>query len=454
MTVTTNASGQPTVNFATGSQIGQVVNQIAISRACSSSASDVEAKENEIKLKLAGLMTAVGSSNPIDPSDASKGNSTLVSYNYGGTPGVMPGNTPQIGTFVVQGNVGSGPSNSSSRLEVKIPITGATSPPPNGSAPGLWLKKGGINDGTSYETPSTTLSNNGSRFAGDVHFSNCDGQLSSTYIDAVKAQRIVNNTTNTAKATDLGFPTLPRQPGTTQNITSATTLNGTGQTPENNVYHYSIQKNSPTLAVTVSPPSGTSIYVYNDLGNITGSDVTVPRNGDVQSSDGKYRYKVGDITGNSSVLVNASLDPDTQSQSGASQGVIFYLTGDINLNGNNAVSNTCSSNPTDPQAVACSNKFQIYGYKTNGQICLRGNADTYAHILAPDYNLGKTGNGIFNGLMIGKSWGKIQNCGSNNGAVAVKQVGTWGDMPVELRPTNLNPQIGAINAYREIESVN
>ncbi|MEB3310485.1 MAG: hypothetical protein VKJ02_09645 [Snowella sp.] len=430
--------------------LNNLVNSVAASTACSSSGTDVTNKANNIKAQLATIrLAANGTLTDIDPNNPGKGKFRLVDYTYSGTAGSMPGNTAQTGGFVIEGQSGNSGNAGKSRIAVEVPIKGSSPVVITDTAPGLWIKKGGINTtgagSNSWEASGTPLDPNGNEFQANVYFSNCDGVLSDSYVAAVQSERI-NSPATTATKTSLPFPSLPSAPpSSATNVTAATTLTGSGLTDIDDVYHYTLTKSNSSIFVTVSPPSGKQIYVYNDLGNIT-SDTTLPRTGDVQSSDGKYRYKVGNISGNTDVTINSSSDPDTQS--GANQGVSLYVTGDITLNGNAGMVHSCSSLSTDADKIACANRFQIYGYKSNGEICLKGNSDTYGYILAPDTNLGKTGNGLFTGSIIARSWGKDNNCGSNN-AIAVRQVGTWADLPPEFQPATFSPQVGNPKTYKQ-----
>jgi hypothetical protein len=338
-----------------------------------------------------------------------------------------------------------------------------------GVVPGLWLKKGGVNDGASYETASTSLDSNGARFQANVYFSDCDNALSNTYVSAVQANRVQSPGTVATKTDEL-FPSLPFQPtpAITTNIQSIgnVTLNGTSVTDapvtersSENAYYYVIDnKNGRT--VTVSPPSGKQIYVLNRVGDNQGDiqdTMTLPKAGDIQSSDGKYRYQVRNVTlkGNKNLTIDSNADPDT-TNGGANTGVVIYLNGDLDLRGTPQVSAgnvTYPTTNTDDISMSCSgteadcsNKFHVYGYKENGTVCLRGNSTAYGYILAPDYDLGKTGNGLFIGSLFGRSWGKIQNCGSQNGAVAVKQTANWSQVAT-IRPTYL-PKMGNFSAYK------
>jgi hypothetical protein len=133
------------------------------------------------------------------------------------------------------------------------------------------------------------------------------------------------------------------------------------------------------------------------------------------------------------------------------QRVVFYVRGDIN----GVIEHDCSS--VSPPTVCKPGNLQIYANNelafTAPQICLRvgQNQRLEAFIFAPDYSLGKTGNGDFVGAAWGKNWGKISTCASNSGAVAVTQGVEWTDLIQNLKPNPLNtlPQLGKIANWFE-----
>jgi len=187
------------------------------------------------------------------------------------------------------------------------------------------------------------------------------------------------------------------------------------------------------VTVTVTKPTGSDVFVYNNIGAIS-SSVSLPRTTDVASSDGVYRYLVSSVDSNGNSTITISNQEEVK----------FYIQGNMNFAGSGELVHNCNGvtgcMPTD---------FQIFAYDSSGsgQICLKGNTQTDAFILAPDYKLGKTGNGAWNGSIFANSWGKIQNCGSNNGATAVTQTGNWSSLPSEFQPSSLSPQIGGYTAY-------
>lgn len=116
------------------------------------------------------------------------------------------------------------------------------------------------------------------------------------------------------------------------------------------------------------------------------------------------------------------------------QRVVFYVKGNID----GAIEHDCSS--VSPPTVCKPGNLQIYANNelasTAPQICLRvgQNQRLEAFIFAPDYSLGKSGNGAFVGAAWGKNWGKNSGCVSGNNAVAVTQGVEWTELITNLKP--------------------
>jgi hypothetical protein len=263
------------------------------------------------------------------------------------------------------------------------------------------------------------------------------------------------------------LPYLPT--GSAQTISSNTNLNGSGLTPVGNTFHYIVDNSSntstpattsctgngknrictnipatPAYAVTVNPPSGNSIFVYNQVSTVGSS---FPRPTDIQSSDGKYRYIIPSLElGNSSVTINSSSDPDTNN-SAPNNGVEFHLTGNIAFSGNGGISHSCSGGAS----VQCSNKFIIYGHASSGTACLKGTSDVYARILAPNYDFSQTGNASIQGSVFGRSWGKLGSCSASGNQLAVAANGNWDELPDSMQPGESSmqlPRMNGISSYR------
>jgi hypothetical protein len=277
------------------------------------------------------------------------------------------------------------------------------------TVPALWIREGATEDlsQTSQITVSNPNYSGGAKFQGDVVMSdtteatgfvegtgtlqpNLECYINQNNIQQPEPPEPAPNTPYKAQFVGVPFPNLPRIPG----------------------------------------PS---------LGDLTSSE-TFPRLGDTPSPNGVYEYIVDNINLSSGKI---TITPG--------QRVVFYVRGDIN----GVIEHDCSS--VSPPTVCKPGNLQIYANNelafTAPQICLRvgQNQRLEAFIFAPDYSLGKTGNGDFVGAAWGKNWGKILTCASNSGAVAVTQGVEWTDLIQNLKPNPLNtlPQLGKIANWFE-----
>lgn len=277
------------------------------------------------------------------------------------------------------------------------------------TVPALWIREGATEDlsQTSQITVSNPNYSGGAKFQGDVVMSdttvatgfveetgtlqpNLECYINQNNIQQPEPPEPAPNTPYKAQFVGVPFPNLPRIPGLS-------------------------------------------------LGDLTSSE-TFPRLGDTPSPNGVYEYIVDNINLSSGKI---TITPG--------QRVVFYVRGDIN----GVIEHDCSS--VSPPTVCKPGNLQIYANNelasTAPQICLRvgQNQRLEAFIFAPDYSLGKTGNGDFVGAAWGKNWGKISTCASNSGAVAVTQGVEWTDLIQNLKPNPLNtlPQLGKIANWFE-----
>jgi hypothetical protein len=167
---------------------------------------------------------------------------------------------------------------------------------------------------------------------------------------------------------------------------------------------------------------------------------SLPRAGEVPAADGYYYYSspsnLGDIT----------LDHGSD----GSRKFRIYLYGDIPKT--TSVNSNCKT-----KAGCIPTNLQIFGMKSSGgEICMNGNSDRAvdAFVLAPNYALGKTGNGNFYGTFIVKSFGKIGSCGSNNGKLAIVSTQPSNTVPNEFIGSSAypTPEIGAITTWQSLET--
>jgi hypothetical protein len=320
---------------------------------------------------------------------------------------------------------------SRNRVVVTIPVNRSLPTAFNrDTAPALWIREGATEDRS--QTAGITVSNpeyaNGADFQGDVVMSDntaATGFVESTgtlrpnlecHISENNIQQPTNNPPNLpykAQFIETNFPDLPTIPSDVPSGQSNLNITGSRTFPRQNA-------------------SG----VITD----TASTVRLPNGQDVQA----YKYTINNITLNGSSRI--TITPGTR--------VIFYVKGNILINGSGGIRHDCGSvnscQPTNFQIYAYGDR-SILGANTTPQICLRGNSNLDAFIFAPDYLVGKTGTGNFTGAVWAKSWGKIQNCGSNNGAVAVTQGARWDGLIANFRPAPLAslPQLGNITSWCE-----
>lgn len=377
--------GTPVTTVA-GTGLGDTLNTQLVTVANSNSSacgtSDSATKTTAMKAQLAGLKTISGSAfQTID----SKNSYRLISYQYAGTSGALPGSgVTATGRLVIEGKSTEGGGESVSRIMVDIPISGAaTAALPGGTlAPGLWIKNQGVNDASQSES---TLNMSAGALNANVVLNDCTNAITDSYVSAL-------NTTQVARG-------------------------------------YGASRSSVGMPATPAIPTGVTPYA------LTSASASLPRAGETPAADGYYYYqRTGD------------LDDITIDHTGGKKYRIYFSgnipkTTEINSN----CDRTSGCQPTD---------LQIFGTGASGEICMNGNSDRQvaAFVLAPNYALGKTGNGNFLGSYIVKTWGKIASCGSNNGKLAIIQTQAWGNVPPELRPGSVPlPTIAAFSGWQQMD---
>jgi hypothetical protein len=196
---------------------------------------------------------------------------------------------------------------------------------------------------------------------------------------------------------------------------------------------YQAYRTDVPMPAIPSVPTGVTPYT------LSGS-ASLPRSGEVPAADGYYYYSspsnLGDIT----------LDHGSD----GSRKFRIYLYGDIPKT--TSVNSNCKT-----KAGCIPTNLQIFGMKSSGgEICMNGNSDRAvdAFVLAPNYALGKTGNGNFYGTFIVKSFGKIGSCGSNNGKLAIVSTQPSNTVPNEFKNTTSSaypiPVIGASTTWQSL----
>ncbi len=176
------------------------------------------------------------------------------------------------------------------------------------------------------------------------------------------------------------------------------------------------------------------------------SDVTLPRSGDLPKRTSTINgvtteiyeyYFPGTIT--QDVIVNTV--NSSGSGTGNAKKVLIYLDGDIDPQGNKAITHTCKDRSGGSVASgSCDlSNFQIYGYKPYNataipKICLHGKHRVEAFIIAPDYTAGLKGGGDgkggIHGALWARSWGEGgSSCNSSSQHPGVQQTGTaWNEL--------------------------
>ncbi|MBJ7901284.1 MAG: hypothetical protein GC158_15485 [Cyanobacteria bacterium RI_101] len=405
-------SGSNSVTIS-DSTLQSYVTQLATSQAQQASGSDIctfstptstqiANKETAIKQELRQLYNLASSLStatafePLDSNNSAKGSFKLIRYDYSGTAGVLPGSSGAAARLIVRGRA---PGNKgSSTISLEMPITGApatlSSPFPavSGNAPGLWVKEGGVND---LSKPESSYNDSAGTFDANILISDCTGTISNSYITALNTaqQARAAGPFTAARATN-PMPSIPPIPAGV----TAYTLSGSASLPR-------------TVGGVVETPAADGYYYYQTTGDL--GDLTIDHTGNK-----KYR---------------------------------IYLNGDIpkTTEVNSKCKDTAGCEPTN---------LQIFGMNSTGEICMNGNSDRQvdAYVLAPNYALGKTGNGNFYGTFIVKSFGKIGSCGSNNGKLALVQSQAWSTVPSELRPPTTStpftlPKLGSGSSWGSLD---
>ena len=347
----------------------------------------------------------------------------LVNYDYSGTEGRIAGVKGDItkAYATLDGRAGADQGLAQSRLEVEIPVISQRDPifVDNNSIPGLWLAEQATDDLTSPVGDDGTY-RGGANFESNVVMSDrCSypefqQRAITTFITE---ERIPRDTGYNARFVTEKFPELPDIP--------------TG-----------LPTDQQNLSLT--------------------SDMTFPRSGDVASTKRTIGYEDPNDSANNIepedvqvyeyIVTNINLSGGRNIIITPGARVIFYVQGNIRGTGNGGIKHDCSEAET---GVTCRpTDVQIFAYNTGNsdspQICLKGSSRLDAFIFAPDYLIGKTGTGQYHGGVWGKSWGKIDNCGSNNSATAVVQQGQWAWLYNDLKPAVPLPKIGQVRNWQEV----
>ncbi|GAB4384954.1 MAG: hypothetical protein Kow00121_49210 [Elainellaceae cyanobacterium] len=343
----------------------------------------------------------------IDPTDASKGQFRILDYVY--TPDSSQTRLPGKGELMVQGRLPD--QQSIQQIKVTIPVQRDDS---NTAIPGLWLTNAVTRPNGAIEVTDNN------QVDGNALINDCRVNLSTIRVTPP----------HVARYTTRPFPPLPSNPSSARNtLTSSDIPSGGGSGGGNGNGN---GRNSSSSTSTSTTPG-----------------LTLPRSTDVASTktlaDGQtaqvYEYWVANdlrIPQSSSISITPGMR------------VAIYLNGSLNGNGGGDIVHDCAGatncRPTD---------VQIYGYGAVGsRICLNGNDQLYAFILAPNYTAGVAGAGAgggFYGAVWAKEWSTSGSCGSNTTNAVLHQTADWdlSDLIIEALPARLAP----ISAWERQEAL-
>jgi len=409
--IASDNSGSPDTSNALGNTLNTQLVAVANSNSSACGTSDSATKTTAMKAQLAGLKTISGSAfQTID----SKNSYRLISYQYAGTSGALPGTgVTATGRLVIEGKSSDGGSESVSRIMVDIPISGAaTAALPGGTkVPGLWTKEYGIADGLAKDQ-SQNFGNQS--YAANIIFNDCGSPnvIDTTYLNSLNPPSSNMESGYQAEELPVAMPSIPTKPTINANNTFASNISDSMTLPDTS--------NHVPTTVTVKKNDGTTenqtVYYYQVNGNI-------------------------DVNGKQKLTITPG------------KKVVIYLNGSIKKGA--SIEHDCTGisgcDPTD---------FQIFGEKTSGgTICLSGGNKINAFILAPTYKAGSNGTADFYGSLWVKSWGKMTNqddgesCTASGNNIAVTQTQNWTDIPTTLTPGSVPlPTIAAFSGWSQLDT--
>ncbi len=367
-------------------------------------------------------------------------------------------NDTGIGNLWVEGQVLSGTTViGTSGLQVGIPVNPGdiqTFP-----IPGTWI-------GSTFDT----ISNN--RFDADT--------LLGCNIDPAEVNVVPPRT---KKKTEVMLPEAPTPPAGTVNLGSISG-NGTytlprtsGYNPATGAYEYIVNSISGNGSVYINPNYKVTLYLQGSIDKLTDivytnqpsaypsgyppfnvstptttvtlSAFTVPTSGaSVTTTPSNLSY-LADGQSVHGILGSGNI-PGRLSRSG----LIYSFT--PNAAPSSAITVSVNSVFTPSTSFKPPN-FKIYGNGPAGSsICIKGNRDIYAFILAPNYAVGMTGTSQFIGAVWASGWGIYPNgnnftCSSNNPNVVIYQNASWDDIS-GLAPVNLPPIVQPIQTWNKKEA--
>ncbi|MBC8123264.1 MAG: hypothetical protein H7Y22_15690 [Gemmatimonadaceae bacterium] len=194
----------------------------------------------------------------------------------------------------------------------------------------------------------------------------------------------------------------------------------------------------PSLQMPSLPAEPTGII--NLSTRLVGNNVsmTLPAVNDLLSTLGTqqvYAYKIPGSLDKATITVPAG------------QKVYIWLGGNIEKNSEiiHECGNVSGCKPTDVQIYASGSAITAPAVPS---MCLNGNRELHAFVLAPNYAIGVTGGGAFKGSLWAKSWGGVQSCNSNSNHTVVNQTGNWAELAGVLSASTLPPKLDQITSWQ------
>lgn len=350
----------------------------------------------------------------VDPNDPKKGLWSLKYYKYD--------STKQQGIAFIDTVVNYDPAAGSSseglqQAPVRIAVDLGVKPSavnPDENAPGLWIKHGDANKtNIDYKSVSAIEAATGSvnnTFAANV-WMNCNVPQSS--VDNLKV-------TAGYKAKKVPYD-MPTPPAISNNAISIDTIEPITypRSGDSRTSYVDVNKNNSYDTGDVP------IYEYN----VTGK--SVPGKGIVSA----------DMNGNNFATINTVV--------GGSRAIVTFNINHSLPSGTDIRHTAVSpAKPTD---------FRIFGRGPTGNyICLNGNNQIQAFILAPTYDAGVNGGandvGGVKGSLWVQSYNKNTQCSSSTSNIVVQQTAKWSDLlGLDLMQITLPPQVGDVATYQNID---
>jgi hypothetical protein len=194
----------------------------------------------------------------IDPSNPSKGEYRLVSYDYSPTVGIAPG----TGTLTVEGRVNQSGNASTNRIEVNFPVTATTST--SSEMLGLWINRNDLSN----------ITKSVFQIQGNIQDSTETSNSDCTKVNKLKsyqdsAYKYKENPGKLFPSLPTAGQTVPTGTGvnTLTKIDSTMTLPQAGDTEVSDTYIYNITDTADSLKLegeilTIDPGANKTVILY------------------------------------------------------------------------------------------------------------------------------------------------------------------------------------------------